>query len=117
MLANLAAVVGNDWRAGMDRFVISHFIDSRAHLDSLSDALDMRLRVVRLVLDEEQIARRLRGDPTSGRQDDLRRARHQVRSGAGEGLEDLAIVNDRPPRDIAADVLAWLGWGLEPRRA
>ena len=117
MLANLAAVVGNDRRAGMDRFVISQFIGSRSQLDTLRAALDMPLRVVRLVLDEEQIARRLGGDPTSGRQDDLRRAREQVRSGAGEGLEDLAVVNDRPPRDIAADILAWLGWGMEARRA
>ena len=37
-------------------------------------------------------------------------------SGAGAGLEDLAVVNAGPPAEVAADI-AWLDWHQDPPHA
>jgi hypothetical protein len=56
------------------------------------------------------IERRLAGDVTSGRRDDLREAATSLAAGEGTGVEDVAIGNDRPVGIVARDVLAFLGW-------
>jgi hypothetical protein len=33
-----------------------------------------------------------------------------ARQGLGEGIEDLAVANDRPIRDVATQIVGWLGW-------
>ena len=66
--------------------------------------------MVRLDVPLEVIERRLGTDPTAGRRDDLRRARLWLEQGRGQGLPDLAISNDRPVRQVAVEILAWLGW-------
>jgi hypothetical protein len=58
----------------------------------------------------EEIERRLASDVTSGRKDDLREAAAQLPASKGVGEEDLTVPNDRPIRQVALDVLAWLGW-------
>ena len=70
----------------------------------------MPMRVVRLTLAIEEIERRMGFDPTSGRQFDLVRAREQVASDVGAGLEDVSVANDRPIGDVAAEIVRWLGW-------
>jgi hypothetical protein len=70
----------------------------------------MPLRVVRLTLPLAQIERRLAADVTTGRRDDLRRAAQDLTTGRGEGIEDLTVANDRPIREVASEIPAWLGW-------
>jgi adenylylsulfate kinase len=110
MLANLAPLIANFRAAGMTRFVLAGLLTSADERERLRDTLGMRLRVVRLTLPLEEIERRLAPDPTSGRRDDLERAREQVADELGAGLEDLAIANDRPIGEVAAGIINWLGW-------
>jgi hypothetical protein len=70
----------------------------------------MPLRVVRLDLELNEIERRLRSDVTTGRQDDLLEAARWTSESLGVGIEDLTITNDRPIRDVACEILEWLGW-------
>lgn len=109
MLANLRPVVGNYVAAGMTRFVLAGWIDDRAHQEGLRDALSMPTRVVRLEVPFEEIERRLGADPTSGREDDLRVAREALAAATGSHA-DLAIANDRPIREVAIEIITWLGW-------
>jgi hypothetical protein len=110
MLANLAPMIANFRAAGMTRFVLAGLLSGADELERLRDTLGMRLRVVRLTLPIGEIERRLAPDPTSGRRDDLERAREQVADELGAGLEDLAIANDRPIGEVAAEMVHWLGW-------
>jgi hypothetical protein len=110
MLANLAPMIGNYRAAGLRRFILAGHLTSADEVELLREALGMPLRVVRLTLPIEEIERRLGSDPTSGRRDDLDRAREQVAVGVGAGLEDLAFANDRPISEVAAELVAWLGW-------
>ena len=110
MMTNLAAVAANYRRAGIARFILAHTVDSLTDVQEIRAALDAPLRVVRLDVPLEVVERRLGADPTAGRQDDLRRARIWLAQGRGRGLADLAVSNDRPVRQVAAEIVAWLGW-------
>lgn len=111
MLANLASVVRNFREVGMTHFVLAGSFGSAEDVDGVRATLEMPVRVVRLTAPMGEIERRLAADPTSGRQDDLRHARTQLAAGDGVGLEDLALLNaDRPIREVAAKIIAWLGW-------
>jgi len=74
----------------------------------------MPLRVVRLTVPFEEIERRLKADVTTGRADDLREARAQMQRDDGVGIEDMTVANDRPVREVAVQVLDWLGWLSAP---
>jgi hypothetical protein len=110
LLKNLTAVVGNYVDVGVRYFVLAGFIRNAWELESLRRELGMPLRVVRLSVPWPEIERRLRSDVTTGRQDDLRRAAHQVEASEGVGIEDLAVSNDGPIDQVAAEILDWLGW-------
>jgi gluconate kinase len=110
MLANLAPMIGNYRAAGLTRFILAGLLTNTDERERLRDALGMRLRVVRLTVPMSDIERRLGSDPTSGRRDDLERARVQVAEEVGAGLEDLVVANDRPIADVATEIIAWLGW-------
>jgi hypothetical protein len=110
MLTNLAAIVGNYLAIGVRLFVLAGAIRDRAELDGLKAALPMPLKVVRLTVPLPEIERRLRPDVTTGRRDDLREAAMWVAASIGVGIEDLTVPNDRPIREVAADILGWLGW-------
>jgi hypothetical protein len=110
MLLNLGAVVHNYIDVGVEHFVLARSIRDRSELDSLSASLPMPLRVVRLDLELNEIERRLRSDVTTGRQDDLLEAARWTSESLGVGIEDLTITNDRPIRDVACEILEWLGW-------
>ena len=70
----------------------------------------MPVRVVRLRVTMDEIDRRLRSDVTAGREDDLREAGEWAAAGLGEGFEDLTVANDRPIREVATEIVDWLGW-------
>ena len=110
MMKNLAAVVGNYLAVGVRFFVLAGAIRDRTELDGLAAKLPMPLRVVRLTVPLPEIEERLRPDPTAGRRDDLREATAWVTGSIGVGIEDTTVSNDRPIREVAADILDWLGW-------
>ena len=110
LLTNLASVAGNYLEAGIRRFVMARSIRDGSELASLRAAMPVPIRVVRLTAPMGEVERRLRSDVTSGREDDLREAGEWVAQGLGEGIEDLAIANDRPIREVATEIVRWLGW-------
>jgi hypothetical protein len=110
MLRNLAALVGNYLGVGVRFFVLAKALRDRAQLEDLRAGLPMPLKVVRLTVPLEEIEERLSHDPTTGRRDDLREAAVWVAASFGVGIEDLTVPNDRPIREVAVEVLGWLGW-------
>jgi hypothetical protein len=108
--ANLAGVVSNYLSVGVERFLVAGAIESQADLDGLHVSVPMPLRVVRLTVPYEVIARRLGAAVTAGRADDLAVAATWLESATGEGIEDLTVANDRPIRRVAEEILQWLGW-------
>ena len=110
MLANLAPMVANYRAAGLNRFILAGLLSNAWELETMRETLGMPLRVVRLTLPIEEIARRMSLDPTSGRQSDLASAREQVANDVGAGLEDATFVNNRPIGDVAAEIVRSLGW-------
>jgi hypothetical protein len=110
MLTNLAPVVGNFLSAGVRSFILAWAARDRTEVDELQATLSMPLKVVRLTLPLHEIRRRVSFDVTTGRQDDLRRAAEWVAASMGEGIEDLALANDRPIGQVATQILDWLEW-------
>ena len=110
LLANLAAVVATFREAGTTRFLLAGSVEGIAEADRLAAALGMPMATVRLTAPIEVIERRLAADPTTGRRDDLERARLAIAAGAGSNLGDLVVANDGPIGQVADEILAWLGW-------
>jgi acyl-CoA thioester hydrolase len=110
MLQNLAAVTATYLAAGIDRFVLAYFLRDPAELEAVRRLLPFPLRIARLELPLSQIRQRLSGDVTSGRQDDLREAEASIAAGLGVGLEDITVLNDRPVRLVAREVMTFIGW-------
>ncbi len=71
-LDNLAGVVGNYVRAGVQHFVLAGAVRDQRALDHIAASIAVPLRVVRLDVPIDVIERRLQADPTDGRRDDLR---------------------------------------------
>ena len=121
MLQNLAAVAANYRRAGIRLFVLAYFARSRGEVAAVRKVLGLPLRVARLTVPLPDIERRLAGEVTSGRRDDLAEAAASIAAGEGAGVEDMTISNDRPVADVARDVMTFLGWllaaGLSSRRS
>jgi adenylylsulfate kinase len=110
MLQNLSAVAANYRQAGIRLFVLAYFARSATEVRSVRETLALPLRVVRLEVGLPDIERRLAGDVTSGRRDDLHEAASSLAAAEGAGVEDVVIRNDRPIRAVAQDVLSFLGW-------
>lgn len=110
MLQNLAAVAANYRRAGIRLFVLAYFVRSPGELRAVRQALGLPLRVARLTVRLSEIQRRLAQDVTSGRRDDLAEAAASIAAAEGTGIADVVISNERPVRDVAQDVMAFLGW-------
>ncbi len=117
MPKNLAALVGNYSAVGVRFFVLAGAIRDGAELDDLEAELPMPLRVVRLTVPLPEIEKRLRSDATTGRREDMRVAAAWVTSSVGVGIEDETVSNERPIREVAADILSWLGWLTRRRSA
>lgn len=109
MLTNLAAVVGNYLAAGVRLFILAKAVRDVAELDDLRAGVPMPLKVVRLTVPLQEIEQRLSHDVTTGRRDDLREAEAWVAAAFGVGIEDLTVPNDRPIREVAMEILNWLG--------
>ncbi|MBV9093824.1 MAG: AAA family ATPase [Streptosporangiaceae bacterium] len=110
MLENLAAVAATYRRAGIRLFVLAYFVRSSREVQGVREALGVPLRVVRLTVPLPDIERRLTGNVTSGRHDDLRQAAAQLAAAEGAGVEDVAISNDRSIGVAAREVMTFLGW-------
>lgn len=109
-LANLTAVVGNYIDAGVERFLMAGAIRDETALAVLREAVPVPLRVVRLTVPFSEAEARLGTAVTAGREDDLRVAAEWVAESIGVGIEDVTIANDRPIRETALEIVAWLGW-------
>jgi uncharacterized protein (UPF0254 family) len=77
--------------------------------------LGLPLQVARLTVPLPVIERRLAGDVSSGRRDDLREAAASIAASAGVGIEDVAISNDRSLGVVVHDVMAFLGCPIRVR--
>jgi len=109
-LENLALVVANDRRYGIERFLLAHALWTLDELAALRAALDMPVRVIGLTVPLPVVQARLAGDPTRGRLDDLGRTEAFLASGAQGIPVDLALDGDRPVSTIARELIDWLGW-------
>jgi gluconate kinase len=109
-LANVATVVGNYREFGVRHIVLAGAVRNTDDVKALERAAAMPLRVVRLEVTLDEIARRLREDPTSGRRDDLDIAAQWLDDSVGVGVEDLAIANVGPIQSVAGRIIDWLGW-------
>jgi hypothetical protein len=110
MLDNLVAVVENYLRVGVRYFVLAGWFADQGELDALRAVLPFPLTVVELRASWPTIERRLRSSPTSGRLDDLRRARDQIEVVEGAPRVDATIDGDRPVGEVASDILRLLRW-------
>lgn len=110
LLRNLDAVVANYRAAGVRYFVLARWIRNRDELAGLVAAMAMPLHTVELAVPLDEITRRLATDPTAGRRDDLAESAAWVEKGIDPGLAEYTVENDRRVRDVAADILQWLGW-------
>lgn len=109
-LRTVEVMVSSFLDAGVRRFVLAHSVRDTVELDGLRHQLAMPLTVVRLTVPMPEIERRLRADVTEARQDDLRDAAVWAAESRGVGLEDLALSNDRPIREVATEIVEHLGW-------
>jgi gluconate kinase len=109
-LANVAAVVGNYRDFEVRHLVLAGSVRDRSDVEELEAAAAIPLRVVRLEAPLEEIDRRLRLDPTTGRRDDLQVAARWLADSVGVGVEDLALPNVGSIQDVASRIIDWLGW-------
>jgi adenylylsulfate kinase-like enzyme len=110
LLRNLSAVVSNYREGGISVFVLAGFVSSHDELRGIREAVGVPLRVIRLSVPLPEIEQRLAADVTTERREELREAARQIAAGAGVGLEDVALANDRPVPVVAQQILTWLGW-------
>lgn len=110
LIANLRAVVDNYLAAGVRSFIMAGAIRTAADRDEIQATLDAPMTVVRLTVPLDAIELRLRSDVTTGRREDVRVAAAWLEDSVGVGLEDLAVANDRPIREVAMEVLGRIGW-------
>lgn len=108
--ANLASVVGVYLDAGVTRFVMAWSLRDPSDVSALRAALPFPIKVVELTVPLPLIEQRLSGSVTAARTADLREARRWFHQGLGTGLGDVQIDNDRPVREVAVEILTWLGW-------
>ena len=110
---NLAAVAATYRAAGVRRFLLAGAVANQGVLDAIREAVGAPLFVVRLTVPLRVIEDRLHGAPTSGRADDLARARAWLESGTGVGLEDELVDGSGPIRETALRVLGLAGWVVD----
>jgi thymidylate kinase len=110
LLRNLDAVVANYRASGVRYYVLARWIQNRDELADLAATMAMPLHTVELAVPLDEITRRLATDPTAGRRDDLAVSAAWAETGRSAGLAEYTVDNDRPVRDVAADILRWLAW-------
>jgi hypothetical protein len=95
--------------AGARYFVLARTIRGFDELATLGEALAMPLRVIELTIPFEVIARRLATDPTEARHRDLAQSERWISEHSSD-IADFVLVNDRSVREVAVEILDWLGW-------
>lgn len=111
VLANVTTVCRSFLDEGVRRLALAWAIRDSEHLGAVRRAVPVPLRVVRLDVSAELVEQRLSSDPTEERRiDDLRVARDWLATDRGIGLEDFQLPGDRPVRQTAEAICAWLGW-------
>jgi hypothetical protein len=108
LLGNLAAVVRNYRRAGIDDFVVAGYVTADV-ADAIRATLEVPLVVVALDVPWDEIERRLTADATSGRGGDVAEARRQFTRPSGP-VADVVVGNDRPVARTAHEILRLVGW-------
>jgi adenylylsulfate kinase len=107
---NLAAMAGIYRNAGAQRLVLAGSVENAATLDAIRAAVGASLTVIMLTAPLSVIEARLGDSPTSGRADDLARAREWLAAGTGPGMEAAIIENVGPIQQTALRVLDVAGW-------
>jgi hypothetical protein len=110
MLRNLGAVLANYRAAGVRYFVLARWIHDGDELAGVVATMAMPLRTVELAVPFDDITRRLATDPTTGRRDDLAESTAWVEKGRGASVADYTVDNHGRVRDVAGEILRWLGW-------
>lgn len=109
-LGNVASVVRNYRAVGVRHLVMAGSVRDRGEVRALEAAAEIPLRVVRLEVPLQEITRRLRPDPTTGRRDDLAVAAQWLADSIGVGVEDLSVPNLGSIQEVASTIIDWLGW-------
>ncbi len=112
-LKNLAAVVDNYRRAGVDRLVIAGVIENRAMRSRYESVLGMPLTVCRLRIVPARLRERLilRHPPGEDRTWHLNRSSELDHALDTSGVNDFTIhVQADKPADVASRVLHSVGW-------
>jgi hypothetical protein len=108
-LEHLALMASRYAGAGVRRFVLAGTIPPGTR-DRYAAAVGMALVVVRLEVGAETLRRRLASDPNASRQEDLEHALNELEAEPRDDGADWTIDADRPPADLATEVLERLGW-------
>ena len=107
---NLAAIARIYRDAGALRFVLAGAVENAATLEAIRVAIGAPMTVVMLTAPLSVIEERLGGASTSGRADDLARAREWLAAGTGAGYEDATVENVGRVQETARAVLRVAGW-------
>jgi hypothetical protein len=111
VLGNVASVCRACVAVRVRHLALAWWVAHRGQLEALRAAVAVPLRVVRLEVDAALVQQRLRADPTQERrQDDVATGLRRLEERRGEGLEELALLGDRPVRETSEAVCRWLGW-------
>ena len=108
---NLASLWANYSAAGADRLLLSSLMERRSDLDPVRAAIpNASITVVQLYAPLSVIEERVRSRERTPEQE-LSAARWWVSRLEGSTFADhLVDTSDRPPREVAAEVLRALGW-------
>ncbi len=112
LLGPLESIVCNYIDAGVTRFLFAWSIHDQQDLDGLSSSFGFPLRVVRLTASFSLIRERLAQAVTTEREQDLHNAERWLKEGTGSNRCDLVVANDRAIREVATEILNWLGWQI-----
>lgn len=110
LITGLSAVVANFFAVGVRYFVMAGSVADQEEADGIRAALPFPVSSVELRAPWDVIEQRLRSSPTAGRLDDLAEARRQLEAAQPGPSADAVVDADRPVADVAAGVLAHLGW-------
>ena len=109
-LEHLALMASRYVGVGVRRLVLAGTIPAGTR-DRYAAAVGVPLAVVRLEVGAETLRRRLGADPNGSRQEDLAHALADLDGERRDDGVDWSVDADRPPPDLATDVLDRLGWG------
>ncbi|MDP9258954.1 MAG: hypothetical protein M3Q31_20740 [Actinomycetota bacterium] len=116
LVENLRLIWPTFREAGVERLVLSRYVEDRVQLGEFRAALPgVELVVVRLVATQAVIERRLRArDSGAQLAEHLAETALFAARGEANALEDAVVDNgDRPLAEVAAEVLAAAGWNAD----